>query len=410
MDKAQRHGWLVYALNRPLAFAVLEAARHLGPVVRVPGVGHVISDAEVGRRVLTGPEHFDSHSPGSLGVLITQVLGPFALLNMDGPDHRELKRRLTEVFAPRYVAALLAAATDRIVAEWQEDLRAGRTVDFVTFMSDFASAMACEMIGVRVPRSREREIYAEMFALITEFTAFAGLGKQRLAGRELERARAVVGQLGEHIRESYERGEGREHSLTGQLRALGFTFAEVKGVLIIVLVGATELIAYGMPRVLALLLDSGQMGKLRARPEWLEAAVDEGFRLATPSNVVLRAVAKDCEVDGHRFRRGERALVVFHNMMRQKTRFPDADRFDLERTPDPRYRRLLFGAGPHACLGAGLAVAEARQVLGALLALPGEVEIVRRRYNHGKTYPGYSSLLIRLRQEQTGSFRSTAAR
>lgn len=120
--------------------------------------------------------------------------------------------------------------------------------------------------------------------------------------------------------------------------------------------------------------------------------------LATPSNVVLRSVAKDCEVDGYRFRRGERALVVFHNMMRQRSRFPHADRFDLERTPDPRYRRLLFGAGPHACLGAGLALAEARQVLGALLALPGEVEIVRRRYNHGKTYPGYSSLRLRLRR------------
>ncbi len=123
--------------------------------------------------------------------------------------------------------------------------------------------------------------------------------------------------------------------------------------------------------------------------------MNEGFRLATPSNVVLLAVAKDCEVDGHRFRRGERALVVLHNIMRQEARFPHADRFDLERVPDPGYRRLPFGAGPHACLGAGLALAEARQVLGALLTLPDKVEIVRRRYNHGKTYPGYSSLLIR---------------
>jgi cytochrome P450 len=397
-DKAQRREWLVYALNRPLAFAVLEIAGWLGAIVRVPRVGHVVSDAEIGRRVLTDTEHFDSHSPGSLGTLVTQVLGPFALLNMDGAEHHEVKRRLMEVFSPKYIAALLSAATGRLVTELHEHLRAGQTVDFVEFMTDFASVMACELIGLKVPsdRKRERAVFAEMFALATEFTAFAGLGKQCLAGRELERAHAVVERFAAHIRDSYETNQPREHSLTRKMRALGFTFDQVKGVIIIVMVGATELITYGMPRVLALLLDSGQMAKLRACPEMIEAAVDEGFRLVTPSNVVLRAVAKDCEIDGHCFQRGERVLVVFHNMMRQSARFPHAGRFDIERVPDRRYRRLLFGAGPHACLGAGLAVAEARQVLGALISLGGEIEIVRRRYNHGKTYPGYRSLRIRM--------------
>ncbi|HZC46142.1 MAG TPA: cytochrome P450 [Candidatus Acidoferrum sp.] len=397
MNKARLHELLVYALNRPLAFAVLEIAGRLGAVVRVPGVGHVVSDAEIGRRVLTDTDHFDSHSPGSLGVLVTQVLGPFALLNMDGADHRELKRKLMEVFSPQYIRALLNAATERIVAELHANLRAGRTVDFVAFMRDFASAMACEMIGLAVEREREREVYAEMFVLATAFTAFAGLGKQQLAGRELARAKEVIERLSNYIRDGYARDDAREHSLTRQMRSLGFTFEEVRGVIIIVLVGATELITYGMPRVLALLLDSGQMAKLRARPELIEQAVDEGLRLVTPSNVVLRAVARDCEIDGHRFRRGERALVVFHNIMRQRDRVANASDFDLEREVDPRYRRLLFGAGAHACLGAGLAIAEARVVIGALLSLERELEIVRRRYNHGKTYPGYSSLQVRLR-------------
>jgi cytochrome P450 len=162
MDKAQRREWLVYALNRPLAFAVLEIAGWLGAIVRVPRVGHVVSDAEIGRRVLTDTEHFDSHSPGSLGTLVTQVLGPFALLNMDGVEHHELKRRLMDVFSPKYIAALLSAATGRLVTELHEHLRAGQTVDFVEFMTDFASVMACELIGVKVPsdRKRERAVFA----------------------------------------------------------------------------------------------------------------------------------------------------------------------------------------------------------------------------------------------------------
>ncbi|MBV9489107.1 MAG: cytochrome P450 [Verrucomicrobia bacterium] len=397
MNKAQWHELLVYALNRPLAFAVLEFAGRLGAIVRFPGVGHIVSDAAIARRVLTDTECFDSHSPGSLGVLVTQVLGPCALLNMDGPAHGELKRRLAGIFSSRYVDALLAVATDRIVAELQENLRAGRTVDFVAFMRDFASTMACEMIGVEVDRAREREVYAEMFALATAFTSFAGLGKPRLAGRELARAREVAARLAAHVRSGYESEGGREGSLTRQMRALGFSFDEIKGIVVIVMVGATELITYGMPRVLALLLDGRLMPRLQAQPDLVEQAVDEGFRLVTPSNVVLRAVTRACEIEGHPMRRRDRVLVVFHNIMRRKEYFPNPHCFDLERVPDPRCRRLIFGAGAHACLGAGLAIAEARRVLGAFLPLEGRLEIVRRRYNHGKTYPGYSALHIRLR-------------
>ena len=397
MNKGQRHELLVYALNRPAAWAVLELAGRLGKIVRVPGVGHVVSDPLVARRVLTDADCFDSHSPGSLGVLLTQTLGPLALLNMDGPEHAELKRRLLGVFSTRYIDALLAAATDRLVAELLADLRAGRTVDFVAFMRDFASAMACETIGVDVDPAHERETWAETFALATAFTSFAALGKRQLAGGELARARAVAGRLAAHVRRGYEREGKREGSLTGQMRAAGFSFEEIQGVVVIVMVGATELITYGMPRVLALLLDGGLLPRLQAQPALVKSAVDEGFRLVTPSNVVLRAVARDCEIDGHRFRRGERALVVFHNLMRRAEYFPDPHRFDLERVPDPRFRRLVFGAGAHACLGAGLAVAEARRVLGAVAGLAGRLEIVRRRYNHGKTYPGYAALDLRLR-------------
>jgi cytochrome P450 len=115
----------------------------------------------------------------------------------------------------------------------------------------------------------------------------------------------------------------------------------------------------------------------------------------------------DCELGGYQFRKGERALIVFHNIMQQEKHFPNAGCFDIERSIDPRFRRLLFGAGPHTCLGTGLALAEARTVLQALVSLDGDFQICQRRYNRGKTYPGYASLLIQLRQP---SFRSTAAR
>ncbi|MGH7960218.1 MAG: cytochrome P450 [Candidatus Binatia bacterium] len=399
--KANWHEFLVYLLNRPLAYAILEVSRRLGEVVHIPRIGYVISDAEVARAVLTDSEHFDSHSAGSLGVLVTQALGPYALLNMDGADHKDLKRRLLEVFSTRYINKLMDSATADLTHALQKDLSAGRAVDLVTFMKHFASRMACELIGVNVARENEQALYADMFTLATDFTALAGLGKRRLMARDLQRAQRIVEQLSTHIRGSYENDQVRDNSLTQQMRARGFTFDEVKGVVIIVMIGATELITYGMPRVFALLVDSGQIDALRARPALLDQAIDAGFRFVTPSNVILRAVAADCEILGYRFRQGERALIVFHNIMRQEKHFPHAGNFDIERPSDPRFHRLLFGAGPHMCLGTGLAIAEARKVLTTIMELAGDFEILRRRYNRGKTYPGYSSLLIRLHPYQT---------
>ena len=70
---------------------------------------------------------------------------------------------------------------------------------------------------------------------------------------------------------------------------------------------------------------------------------------------------------------------MFRTIMRQDRYFLNGSRFDIERTIDPRFRRLLFGAGPHACLGTGLALAEARQVLAVVRELDGEIEIATRR-------------------------------
>ena len=251
---------------------------------------------------------------------------------------------LHDVFSTKYISRLLSSVTDPLVAGLRADLAAGRTVDFVAFMKTFASAMACAMMGIAVDPADERGAYADMFALATEFTALAGLGKCRLSAVEVTKAHRITDRLAAHIRESYDSKTVRENSLAQRMRAMGFPFEAAKGVVIIVMIGATELITYGLPRMLALL-------SIRARWPGCAPALTSSTGRSTrvsmviPSKVVLRAVTADCEVGGVRFRQGTRALVVFRTIMRRDRYFRTA-LFDIERTIDPQFRRLLFGAGP----------------------------------------------------------------
>jgi cytochrome P450 len=388
----------LYRANRPVIHAFYEITRRLGPVVTVPRIGRVINDAAVARAVLMDPERFNSHGPGSFGAMITETIGPEALINMDGPAHRSLKQDLGAVFSPRYITAVVDAAAGPRLAALDAALRAGETVDFAAFMRQYGCAMACALIGITPDPEAEAAAFEDIFEIATDIMAFAGSGKPRLKPAERDAARALAARLSVYIRASYEGAEAPPHSLTARLRAQGLPFAQIRDMVSVVLIGATELVIYGLPRALAVMIDSGALPQVQRAPQRIDAAIDEALRLTTPSNAILRAVAEDSVVLGHRFRRGERLIIAFRNIMRDPALFDQPEAFDLERQIPPDLRRLMFGAGPHTCLGAALTLAEMRQVFALIAALPAPLLIGTRARNRGKLYPGYTRLDIRLDQ------------
>ena len=68
----------------PLVYPAIRALRHRGPVVRVPGIGVVVSDAATARAVLLDSEHFSKVGPGAPAGLWPPVLGPSVLVGMAG--------------------------------------------------------------------------------------------------------------------------------------------------------------------------------------------------------------------------------------------------------------------------------------------------------------------------------------
>jgi cytochrome P450 len=125
----------------------------------------------------------------------------------------------------------------------------------------------------------------------------------------------------------------------------------------------------------------------------IESAVDEVLRWATPTMHFGRTALKDVELAGAQIRAGDVVTLWHSSGNRDERVFPDPDRFDLARTPN---KHITFGYGPHFCLGAFLAKAEVREVLGALRTFVTGVEVVGDPAPiHSNLLTGFSSLRVR---------------
>src|SRR5690606_28484085 len=107
-----------------------------------------------------------------------------------------------------------------------------------------------------------------------------------------------------------------------------------------------------------------QLEMLQADPSLLPGAVEEMLRYEPSAQMTSRIVAEDFELHGHKMEQGQVVLLSLAGANRDPAVFPEPDRFDITRSPN---RHLAFGHGIHHCLGAPLAVVEARIAFESLL-------------------------------------------
>jgi cytochrome P450 len=115
-----------------------------------------------------------------------------------------------------------------------------------------------------------------------------------------------------------------------------------------------HLIAHGL---LTLLEWPDQCRRL-AQGADVATAVEEMLRFTTPVMQHARWPLETVEIDGARIEPGQRTTLWMISANRDEAAFPDADRFDIARSPN--HHDALGPGGPHYCLGAGLARMEAR--------------------------------------------------
>ena len=106
------------------------------------------------------------------------------------------------------------------------------------------------------------------------------------------------------------------------------------------------------------------MERLINEPALMPTAIEEILRYLPPVWFLFRQTKADVELAGQHIPANQVVLAWTASANRDPARFPDPDRFDIEREPN---RHLAFGHGIHFCVGAPLARLEAKIALPMML-------------------------------------------
>jgi cytochrome P450 len=134
-------------------------------------------------------------------------------------------------------------------------------------------------------------------------------------------------------------------------------------------VTTAHLIGNGM---LALLRNPSQLSLVQQDSSLMPAAVEEMFRYDGPIQAMVRIANQDMELRGKFIQRGDRIFPMLNAANRDPERFEDPDTFNVVRDDT---RHMVFGYGPHTCIGMPLARLEIPIAFARLLDRCGAIEL-----------------------------------
>ena len=306
------------------------------------------------------------------------------LINMDAPRHTRFRRLVNMGFSPKMTNRLTPHIRE-IASNIIDTVARRGECDFVAeIAAELPLQVIAEMIGI--PQEDRHLIFKWSNDMI-------GFDDPEYGGAGAEVGKAASMQMFMYANQLVEqRKKAPRDDLVSVLMAAEvdgekLTEVEFDSFFLLLAVAGNEttrnLISGGM---LALLQHPEQRARLLADPSLMPTAVEEMLRWVSPVMYFRRTATRDAELRGQQIREGDKLTVWYGSANRDEEIFPDADRFDVGRTPNDH---IAFGIGHHFCLGANLARLEIQimfeEIMRRLpdLELAGPVERLRSNFIHG---------------------------
>ncbi len=329
---------------------------------------------------------------------IADALGPSprerdmsnVMLFVDPPRHTRLRTLVTKAFTPRVVERL-RSRIEQIVDELLDEVVDKGEMDVISALAyPLPVQVICEMLGIPAEDHDRIRVWSRLIAPILDpiVTPEAEAG--------IEEAESHLPAYWDDLIEA-RRAELRDDLLSELIRAEDegqrLNHEELRSTCNLLLIAGHEttmnLIGNGL---LALLRNPDQKEKLGEQPELAKTAVEEFLRYDSSVHLTARTATEDVEVGGTQITKGTLAVIAIGGANRDPAHFPDPDRLDIERHPNPH---IAFSAGAHFCAGAPLARLEAQIAFPKLLEKLPKIELAEEpEYRETITLRGLKELRV----------------
>jgi cytochrome P450 len=284
------------------------------------------------------------------------------MLFQNPPEHTRLRGLVQKAFTPRIVANLEAPMRE-LVDDLLDRAAGAGGMDLI---ADLAFPLPVTVIALLlgVPASDHEQFKHWSTALAVTLEPIVPL-------EAVAAAEQAAGELTEYFRVLVERkradpGEDLLSSLVhAEEHGRRLSLEELLANAVLLLAAGHEttvnLIGNGL---LALLRHPHQMRQLRDNPGLMRGAVEELLRYDSPVQLTARILSEDVPLPGGTLPAGQQVLLLLGSGNRDPEAFDDPDLLDVTRRD---VHPLSFGGGPHYCIGAPLARAEAQVAIGRTL-------------------------------------------
>jgi len=287
------------------------------------------------------------------------------LVNLDPPDHTQLRYLCAQAFSLGSVQALEPRVQAQVDALTVALKRQGGG-DFVTdFAVQLPVTIISEMMGIAPADRPTLQSWIARIVLGTDSV-------RKTADIMADQQSAFANLLGyfEHQLEERRRAPGTDllsELIAGTAQGLPISPAVLRNTCAFLLVTGYETTVAALGTGwLTLMQHPTQMESLQQNPAGVHSAVEEMLRFETPlQRTTFRMLARDVAIGNFTLRAGDQVGAIIGAANRDPRVFIDQDQFQIDRKPN---RHLAFGSGIHACLGGQLARSELRIAFTSLLS------------------------------------------
>ncbi len=278
-----------------------------------------------------------------------------SLINLDRPYHTPLRMEHMAYFRADFVAELkkrveleVARLLDRMAAQ-------GPVVDMVElFSAELPLFTLCEILGVPAadrPKLVHWMHYLERSQYQAQQEGLGNVTPEQIM--EFMSEIQAMFDFGRHLLEARRR-EPQPDLLSAianvQIDGRPLSPEFLDGSWLLIVFAGNDTTRNSLSGTMRLITQFPDIRRqLAERPDRFPNFVHEAIRMVTPVTYMRRTATADTELGGQRIAAGEKVIMYYPAANRDPAKFPDPDRFDIDRANAKEH--LSFGHGPHVCLG-----------------------------------------------------------